>query len=126
MSIPDLNATLSPDPIVQAISGLLRDSGAQNNEWTGTATQLYEILTGAGIPDLPATPKGLTQRLHSMPLAIFGITMTHRVTNEARLLQLAATHPLFDASQEAQTCVTNSSESTTCDTSAASPLGESG
>ncbi len=111
LTLEDVNSALSADPLVRVLTSLLGQDGDghgdQGGEWTGSAAELLQILQNNAVPDLPATPKGLSQRLHKMPLAIFGITLTHRLTHEDRLLKIAATHRSYDASPEKQLCVAN-------------------
>jgi putative DNA primase/helicase len=103
LTLDDVNSALSADPLIRALTALLETDGV----WTGTATELQTILETNAIPDLPATPKGLSQRLHSTPLAIFGIHLGHRIAGGNRLLRLSMTHRISDASQDPELCVMN-------------------
>ncbi len=96
LSLEEINAAFSNEPVIQAILQLLD----YRDEWTGTATELHELL-----PNYAANPKTLSHLLNALPLAIFGIHHESQALHDGRLIRLSATHRVKLASREGQTSV---------------------
>ncbi|HLJ49562.1 MAG TPA: hypothetical protein VKU01_26295 [Bryobacteraceae bacterium] len=91
LSLEDVHAAFATEPVIQAIIDLLDYRG----EWTGTATELFNLLPGHA-----ANPKTLSQLLNSLPLAVFGIHHESQACHDGRVIRLSATHRPKSASRE--------------------------
>lgn len=103
LTIEDVNSALAADPLIRALAALLQD----DDQWTGSATQLHAIFETNAIEDLPATPQALSERLNRTPLAIYGIHLSHRRTDKERILKFGMTRTNFGASEETESRVMN-------------------
>jgi hypothetical protein len=73
--------SLDPDPLEPHLETILGDQPT----WQGTATQLLQTLQSAGAPNLPQTPKGLSQRLNQMDPTVIEPLLLRLTTGERRI-----------------------------------------
>jgi hypothetical protein len=84
----EINRAVAFSPLVDALQDLLET----RPEWTGTATQLLTVLRKHKVPNLPSTPKGISQQLNVTPLALFGIDI-EKTVGEDREIHLTHRFP---------------------------------
>lgn len=88
LSQANIALALSTDPYVLALRDIT--AAAEGGVWSGSATDLLSAFRHRKIPALPATPKGLMQRLNRSPLAVYGIELDSSIVHDRRVIR--ATH----------------------------------
>ena len=73
--------SLDPDPLEPHLETILGDQAT----WQGTATDLLKTLQSANVPNLPQTPKGLSQRLNQMDPTVIEPLLLRLKTGERRI-----------------------------------------
>ncbi len=75
------DTALAANPLIDALHQLL----SENNEWTGTPTQLQNALSFDG------RPQHLSEQLNALPLSIFGIQLESWRSHRTRQIRLTTT-----------------------------------